>query len=70
MNLSDFFRIAEEIINRYHSLIHMESANLQLVQQLLDISQKSNVVQARGNPLSGKSSYKKCKMDSLESQSG
>lgn len=34
-NLGDFFRIAGAIINRYHPLVHMEGANLQLAQQLL-----------------------------------
>ncbi|KYN19756.1 hypothetical protein ALC57_07909 [Trachymyrmex cornetzi] len=45
-NLGDFYRIAGAIINKYHSLIHMDEANAALAQRLLEKAKEPNVVQA------------------------
>lgn len=43
-NLSDFYRIAGAIINRYHPLIHMERTNAALAAELLERAKAPNVV--------------------------
>lgn len=46
-HIGDFYRIAGSILNRYHPLIHMQGATVELAQQMLLRSQTPNAVQAR-----------------------
>jgi len=46
-NLGEFFRIACAIINRYHPVLHMEEANEELAQEMLQMVNEPNLVQAR-----------------------
>lgn len=46
-HVGDFYRIAGAIINKYHPIIHMEGATIELAQQMLLKAQTPNVVQAR-----------------------
>lgn len=45
--IGDYYRIAGALINRYHPVIHMEGATVELAQQMLLKSQTPNAVQAR-----------------------
>ncbi|XP_058801453.1 uncharacterized protein LOC131670101 [Phymastichus coffea] len=46
-NLTDFLRIAGAIINKYHRIIMMPDANVELAEQMLNKVNELNLVQAR-----------------------
>ncbi|KYQ53566.1 hypothetical protein ALC60_00093, partial [Trachymyrmex zeteki] len=45
-NIGDFCKIAGAIINRYHPTIHMEGANVERANRMLEKAREPNVVQA------------------------
>lgn len=46
-NLSEFYRIAGAILNRYYPMIHIEGPTAQAAQEILERSRILNAVQAR-----------------------
>lgn len=48
INIGDFYRIADAILNKYQKLLIMDRANAELAQMMLQKSRIPNVVQTRG----------------------
>lgn len=46
-HIGDYYKIAGALINRYHPLIEMEGATVELVRNMLQQSQRVNIVQRR-----------------------